>query len=94
MNDDVRLARKAAGLTLAQVAGMFDLSHEWLRLVEKGEQPITPEKKAEILQVISRMSALTERLQQNVHEGVQKLREEIQGTTAHHFKNRKTVAKT
>jgi transcriptional regulator with XRE-family HTH domain len=94
MHDDIRLARKAAGLTLAQVAGMFGLSREWLRLVEKGEQPITPERKTEILQVISRMSALTERLQENVHKGIQKLREKVQGPTAHHFKNRKTIANT
>jgi transcriptional regulator with XRE-family HTH domain len=91
MNDDLRLARKAAGLTLAQVAGMFGLSREWLRQVEKGEQPITPERRAEILQVISRMSALAERLRQNVHKGIQKLREKVQGPTGHHFKNRKTV---
>jgi transcriptional regulator with XRE-family HTH domain len=90
MNDDVRLARKAAGLTLAQVAGMFGLSREWLRLVEKGEQPITPERKAEILRVISRMSALTERLQKNVHKGIQKLREKVQGPAAGYFKNLKT----
>lgn len=93
MHDDIRLARKAAGLTLAQVAGMFGLSREWLRLVEKGEQPITPERKAEILQVISRMNALTKRLQQNAHTGMQKLREKVQGPTAHHFKNRKTFVK-
>ncbi len=89
MHDDIRLARKTAGLTLAQVAAMFGLSREWLRLVEKGEQPITSERKAQILHVISRLSGVTKRLEQEVHKSMQKLRDKVQAPTAHHFKNPK-----
>jgi transcriptional regulator with XRE-family HTH domain len=91
MNDELRLARKAARLTLAQVAAMFGLSREWLRLVEKGEQKITPEKKVQILQVISRLSALTERLENGVQTGIQRVREKVQGPSAHNFKNLKSI---
>jgi transcriptional regulator with XRE-family HTH domain len=104
MNDDVRLARKAGGLTLAQVAAMFGLSREWLRLVEKGEQPITLERKDQILRVISRLLVLRSMVSANVQGELEKMKVEISGDTpefrtlqpriARSFKNRKTVAKT
>ena len=42
MDTDLRSARKDAGLTLKEVASMFGLSREWLRLVEKGSLVIAP----------------------------------------------------
>jgi hypothetical protein len=83
-----------AAITVNSCISRLAVLFGWLRLVEKGDQPITPERKAEILQVISCMSALTEHSQQNVHKGIQKLREKVQGPTTHHFKNRKIVTKT
>jgi hypothetical protein len=50
---ELRLAAKKAELTPKEVEATFSLSREWLRSVEEGEQPITPEEKQQILQVIS-----------------------------------------
>jgi transcriptional regulator with XRE-family HTH domain len=104
MDDDLRLARKASRLTLAQVAAMFGLSREWLRLVEKGEQPITLERKDQILQAISRLTALRSTIAVNTERDLEKVKAEFGGNTpkyrtlqpriARSFKNRKTVAKT
>jgi len=79
MNDDIRLARKAARLTLKEVAEMFGLSREWLRLVEKGEQPVTPERKEQILQVISRLHALRSTVSVNMQSELKKVKVEIGG---------------
>jgi hypothetical protein len=83
---------------------MFGLSREWLRLVEKGEQPITLERKDQILQAISRLTALRSTLSVNARSELEKVRAEISGDTpgfqtlqpriARSFKNRKIVAKT
>jgi transcriptional regulator with XRE-family HTH domain len=81
MNDDLRSARKAASLTLREVAAMFGLSREWLRLVEKGEQPITPERKEQVLQVISRLRALRSTVSVNMQSELKKVKVEISGNT-------------
>jgi len=79
--EQLRLARKEAGLTLKEVAAMFGLSREWLRLVEKGEQHITPERKEQILQVISRLHALRSAVSVNAQSELEKVKAEISGNT-------------
>jgi transcriptional regulator with XRE-family HTH domain len=77
VSEDIRLARKEARLTLKEVAAMFGLSREWLRLVEKGEQPVNLERKKQIVQAISRLSALRSTLSVNVQGELKKLKTEI-----------------
>jgi|ERR1700693_460195 len=79
--EQLRLARKEAGLTLKEVAAMFGLSREWLRLVEKGEQPVTPERKEQILQTISRLNALRSTLAVNAERELRKVKAEFGGNT-------------
>jgi transcriptional regulator with XRE-family HTH domain len=86
--EDLRAARKKAGLTLKQVASVFGFSHEWLRKIEIGRLPITPEREAEIVQVISRLSSLTARVNGSVATGLQKIRARVQAP-AQKFKNPK-----
>lgn len=81
MNDDIRSARKAARLTLAQVAAMFGLSREWLRLVEVGEQPITLERKDQILQAISRLAAFRSTIAINAESELKKVKAELDGNS-------------
>lgn len=88
MIDDIRSGRKAAGLTLKQVASMFGFSREWLRKIEKGILPITPEREAEIAGVISRLSSLTAKANESVATGLQKIRARVQAP-APKFKNPK-----
>jgi hypothetical protein len=54
---ELRLAVKKAELTLKEVEAIFSISREWLRSVETGEEPITPEHKTHILQLISLLYA-------------------------------------
>lgn len=88
MISDIRSARKAAGLTLKEVAAMFGLSREWLRLVEKGTLTIAPERKEQIALVISRLSSLTAKANESVEAGLQKIRDRVQAP-AQKFKNPK-----
>jgi transcriptional regulator with XRE-family HTH domain len=89
METDIRSARKAAGLTLKDVAAMFGLSREWLRLVEKGSLVIAPERKEQIAQVISKLSSLTSKTNESVESGLQRIRARIQAPPAHRFRNPK-----
>lgn len=92
MENDLRSARKAAGLTLKDVSAMFGLSREWLRLVEKGSLVIAPERKEQIAEVISRLSSLTGRANESVATGLQKIRARVQAPAAHKFRNSKPKA--
>jgi transcriptional regulator with XRE-family HTH domain len=89
MDTDLRSARKDAGLTLKEVASMFGLSREWLRLVEKGSLVIAPERKEQIAQVISRLGSLTAKANKSVETGLQKIRARVHAPTAHQFRNPK-----
>jgi len=80
--NDLRLARKEAGLSLKEVAGMLSRSREWLRLIESGKQPITPARKEQILQVISRLQALRSTVSVNVQSELKKVKVEISGQHA------------
>jgi transcriptional regulator with XRE-family HTH domain len=94
MNDDLRSARKAAGLTLRDVSAIFGLSREWLRLVENGALPISADRKVQILEVISRMRSLSSALAANAQEQLEKVKVGI-GSGKPGFRTlRKRVAKT
>jgi transcriptional regulator with XRE-family HTH domain len=87
--NDILKARKKFGLTLKQVAAAVGMSHEWLRLAEMDEIPVSPERKEQILTVIEDLRALTESFKAKVRRVQVEL-----PTIKPSFKNRKTVAKT
>jgi transcriptional regulator with XRE-family HTH domain len=87
--NQIRKARKTVGLTLKQVAAAVGMSHEWLRLAENGQIPVSSERKEQILTVIERLRSLTESFKADVR------RLQIESPAmSPSFKNRKTVAKT
>jgi transcriptional regulator with XRE-family HTH domain len=75
----LRLARKEAGLSLKEVAGMLSRSREWLRLIESGKRTVTPERREQVLQVISRLNALRSTVSANVQSELKKVKVEISG---------------
>lgn len=67
--NDIRQARKNAGLTLQQVGAMIGFSHEYVRLAEQGKITVMPERKQLILDAIARLEDIMESLQLETKNG-------------------------
>jgi transcriptional regulator with XRE-family HTH domain len=84
--NEIRKARKNAGLTLKQVGAAVGLSYETIRQIEIGEIIGTPERDKHILRAIERLVGVKQLLGREFNAACR----EFKSPTARHFKNLKT----
>lgn len=65
---EIRAARRAAHLTLPQVAGPLGRTGEWLRRVEIGTLPVSPDVRVMILNAIEKLSAINAAYEKQVSD--------------------------
>ena len=65
---DLRKIRMDAGFSLLQVASVFGKTREWLRRVEVGTLPASPNVRGQIVEAIRHLSELRAESKRRSHE--------------------------